>query len=876
MRRLFREIRFRVSALFRRSALKRELDDEIGFHLEMEARKYEQAGMHPDEARRLARVRFGGEERFREQARESWGVSPLLDLASDLKYAARQLLQRPAFTLVSVLTLALGIGGTVALFSVVDGLLLRPLPFEDEAQLVTFWSDYDWRGSEFDFVRERAGVFTDVASYSDDAGVLYSESGSRLMMYSVVSAELFDVLGARPLLGRTLRSGEDRPGAEPVIVLGHGMWQRDFGSDRDVLGRRLDVGGTMRTVVGVMPEGFFFPSPESEAWIPLDLDPATSSYDSNGWLVVMGRLRDGTTPVQLEAELTRLTAAMGENWDYPEAWDKTREPYVVPTREFLVGDVRPVLLLLLAAVALVLLMSCANVAALLVTRTADRAGDMAVRAALGAARFRLARQILTESLLLGVVSSLVGIGLAVAAFDLLVAGLPLPRALGDTLSLDWTALAAGLALALGAGCAVSLGPMHRLLRGDFEAGTFGSRSAGGTTGRDRNGLQRLLVTSQVLMAVVLATGASLLVRTVDELRAIDWGLDPDGVLTLDILLSETGEPAGRAVFYRDLLDRVQALPGVASAGLINRIPVRDGGWQGPVSLAGRPELTLQQRPSAYYRPLSPSTFTAHGLEMAEGRAFRATDGPNSAPVAIVNEAFARAHFGGESAVGQMFDPSSPGGQPLEIVGVLRDVAVDDLIGGVPPAVYYPWAQTLAESAYGILTVKSATDPDGLTQPIRDIVSALDPRAAVGRVETMESVVATAMEEPVRLRFFLSLFSLLGIVLGTVGVYGVASYAVQRRSTEFGIRMALGATPRRLLGDVVRHGMMPVVRGVVIGSVVALFASTVLARFLFGVAPTDPLSLAVAAITLLAAGCAASFLPALRASGTDPAVSLRSG
>lgn len=873
--RWFKEARFRLTALFRRGEMKQQLDDEIDFHLEMEARKYEQEGMDPAEARRLARVRFGGEERFREQARDSWGVAPLIDLGSDIHYAVRQLVQRPAFTAVSILTLALGIGGTVALFSVVDGLLLQPLPVNDEERLVTFWSDYDWRGSEFDLVRSRVELFESVATYSDEAATLHTVSGSRLILYSVVSAELFDVLGAPPMLGRTFEAGEDRPGAEPSIVLSHGMWEREFGAERDVLGRRVDLGGTLRTVVGVMPEGFFFPSPESEAWIPLDLDPASRRYGSDGWLVLVGRLPASATPTLIDAEVTRLAVALGERFDYPEAWDKTRDPYVVPMREYLVGDVRPVLLVLLSAVGLVLLMSCANVAALLVTRTADRAGDMAVRAALGAARLRLARQILTESLLLGAVAGIVGVGLAVAAFDLLVASLPLPRALGDQLTLDWTALASGLLLAIVAGGMVSLGPMHRLLRGDFEAGTFGARSAGGTTSRERNGLQRLLVTSQVLIAVVLATGASLLVRTVGELQAIDWGLEPDGVLTADVMLPETGDPSGRPLFFQGLLERVQALPGVESAGWINRIPVRDGGWQGPVTLAGRLELTGQQRPNAYFRPVSPSTFETLGIEVIEGRGFTATDGRDAPKVAVINESFARTHFAGESPIGQMFDRTSFVAEPLEIVGVIRDVVVDDLIGAVPPTVYYAWDQTRAESTYGILTVRSAVDAEALTQPIRSIVRELDPRAALGRVETMESVVDTAMSEPLRLRLFLTLFSLLGMVLGTVGVYGVASFAVQRRRTEFGIRLALGATPGRLMGDVVQHGMLPVIRGVVVGSLVALFGSTVLAGFLFGVEPTDPMSLGAAAVALLIAGAGASILPAWRAGVTDPAVSLRS-
>ncbi len=864
---------FRFRALFDRTEMRAELDDEISFHLEMEARKLQGEGFSPEEAHRLARVRFGGPERFREQAEESWGVAPLLGIAGDIRFAARQLLRRPAFTFLAVLTLALGIGGTVALFSVVDGLLIRPLPYAQEDRLVTFWADYDWRGTEYDFVREHADAYQALAAYSDDASTLHTSSGSRLMLYSVGSSTLFDVLGARPMLGRTFEDGEDRPGAEPVIVLGYDLWEREFGADRDVLGSRVDLGGTLRTVVGVMPEGFWFPSPESEAWIPLDLDPASQNYNSNGWLVLMGRLDDGVAPEHVDDDLARLSAALSDEYDYPVAWDKSKNPFVLSTRDYLLGDVRPALLLLLGAVGLVLLMSCANVAALLVTRTGDRLGEMSVRAALGAGRVRLARQLLTESVLLGVIAGLFGMGLAVAAFDVLVASLPLPRDLGDTLHLDWTVLTASLLLAVVAGSVVSLGPMHGLARGRFGSGTFGTRAATGSTG-GRSRLQRSLVIGEVLIAVVLATGASLLIRTVGELRDIDWGLNPEGVLTADLMLPEAGNVDARPAFYDAVLERVGALPGVLAVGMINRIPVRDGGWQGGVSVAGRPDLEGENRPGAYFRPLSPGTMTALGIEVVAGRGILDSDGTNGPRVAVVNQAFARSIFGSEDAVGQRLEGNQFTNESIEIVGVIRDVAVDDLTGAVPPAVYYPWDQSLSRSAYGILVVKTSLDPLALTAPVRRIVGEQNSRATVGRVETMDQVVDTSMAEPLRLRFFLALFSALGIVLGMVGVYGVVTQAVQRRRAEFGIRMALGASPSDLLGEVVRQGMVPVVLGVIAGGIAAMAGSAVLAGFLFGVEPTDGVSLAASAATLLLVGVAASFVPAWRASGTDPAVALR--
>ena len=633
----------------------------------------------------------------------------------------------------------------MALASVADGLLLRPLPVADEARLYSFWSAYDWRGSEYDYLRDRVESFDDIAAYTDDAATYHGEGGSRLMLYSLGSANLFDVLGAAPLMGRTFQEGEDRPGAEPVVVLSHATWVREFGEDRAVLGRRLDLGGIRRTVVGVMPPDFYFPSPESEAWIPLDLDPAQRDYTGNGWLVLVGRLGEGVTDAGLDQEVDRLAAALGERFTYSARWDKSRDAYVVPLREALLGNVHAPVLLLLGAVALVLLTACANVAALLVTRTSDRTAEMSVRTALGAGRGRLARQVMTESALLGGVAGIGGILIAVGIFDLLVASLPLPRQLGDMLRLDWPMLAGGLALAIGAGTLISLAPMHALLRGDLAGAGLGTRTTSGS-GRSRGRLQHALVVAEVLMAVVLVTGTALLVRTVAQLRAVDSGFDPEGVMTVEVIMPEEDAPVAGAVFDEELLRRVGALPGVTDAGLTNRVPIRDGGWQGNVTLMDRPDLTGEQSASAYYRPISPGVFAALGLVMDEGRAFDDRDGPADAKTAIVNETFARRIFPDESAVGRILDRHMFHQGPIEIVGVVRNVAVDDLLGEPPMTVYYPWAQTLSGSAYATLVVHTELEPEALTEPIRRIVAELAPRAALGRAQSMDDVLDAAMVE----------------------------------------------------------------------------------------------------------------------------------
>ncbi len=863
---------FRLRALFGRGTMERDLEDEFAFHLEMEAKKYEAEGMPPEEALRKARLKFGGEERFKEHARASWGVSPLHDLGRDVRFAARQLLKNPAFSTLAVLTLALGIGGTVALFSVVNGLMLRPLPIPNEERVVSFWSEYNWRGEEFDFVADIVTVYESLAAYSNNVHTLRTDAGSSLVVSTVASVELFDMLQVPPLMGRTFREGEDRAGAEPVVVLGHPIWEREFGSDPGIVGRRINLDGVQTTIIGVMPEGFYFPTPESEVFTPLNLDPADPAYANNGWLVLTGRLQDGVSEARVQQDLDALAVALGERYDYPDAWDKTRNPYVTTLREYVLGDVRPALLLLLSAVGLLLLMACVNVAALILTKTVDRTREMSVRTALGAGRARLARQVLTESVLLGLVSGAVGMGLAAGLFDLLVASLPIDPTFQQTLGVDWTTLLSALALAVVTGCVISLAPMRNLLRGDLSGGALGDRSQG-VGAAHANRVQNLLVVGEVVLAVVLVVGASLLVRTVGQLRSIDPGFDAAGVMTLEIIApGEEMSSDERAIFFESLVERSKALPGVTGAGFMNRLPLRDGGWQGTVAIDDRPDLQGASRPNAMNRAVSPEVFDVLGAQLLEGRGILPTDLLEGPLVAVVNESFARRIWGDQSALGRTYSTGFVGS--VEIVGVIEDIVVTDLVGDQPMAGYYPWDQSSRGNRNGILMVKTSGDASTLAGPLRSIVRELEPLAAIGQIQSMEEALDAAMAEPLRLRFFLGLFGLLGIVLGTVGVYGVASYSVQRRQAEFGIRLALGADPRRLLGTVVREGILPVAMGVAAGTVVAFYASSALARFLFEVEPTDPASLLAAGGILMLAGVLAALIPAVRASMTAPAVALR--
>lgn len=869
------EIRVRMRALLGRDTMEQELEDEVAFHLEREAEKLEAEGLEPREARRLARVRFGGVDRHKEAAREAWGVRTVMELGADIRFALRQLRSRPGFSAVAALTLALGIGGTVALGSAAHGVLVEPLPVPAEDELRVFWSAYNWRGVEFDHVKERTPVFQEVAAWSNEGYSMRRDPGSpsSLISATVGSAELFEVLGTEPLLGRTFQPGDDRPGAEPVVVLAHGLWTRAFGADRGVVGERILLDGTPTTVVGVMPEGFYFPDPAFEAFVPLELDPEDGGYQGNGWLVLTGRLRDGAGPDDVAAGVDAITRALGERFTYPEQWDKTRNAHLVPLREYLVGDSRAPLLLLVGASALLLLLASANVAALLLTRSGDRTREMAVRAALGAGRGRLARQLLTESVVLSLVGGGLGVLLAVGFFRLLVDGLPLAPALRDTLGLETGALLAGLGGAAVLGGLVSLAPVRDLLGGGPSGlGTRGGTAAGGGPGSSR--VQRALVFAEAAFAVVLVSGAALLVRSVDELRGIDPGLDPRGVLAVDVYLGpgETEAPE-REAFFDEVLLEARALPGVESAGLINRVPVRDGGYQGPIGIQDRPELTDTNRPNVAFRTVSPGALEALDVAWVEGRSFDDGDRAGSLPVALVNETMARSLWPGKSALGRRIQATLAPGW-FEVVGVVADVAVHDLVSPTPMAAYYPRAQTEASAAGGFLLVETEGDPTALAEPLRRLVGTTDARAAVGRVETMDQVLDAAMSDNLRLRFFLLLFAGVGLALGVVGIYGVVSYAVARRRAEFGLRMALGAEPSRLLAQVVRVGMLPVAGGVVAGVAGAALASRFLREVLFGVAPTDPAAYLTAALILLLTGLLAALVPAVRAARTDPVGALR--
>ena len=872
MRRLA-DVVYRLRALFRLGTAERELSEEVQFHLDMEAAKLVEQGMTPADAAREARRRFGGVAYQQERARDAWGIRMLRDLLNDVRHALRQFRRRPAFTFLAVITLALGIGATVALFSVVRGLLLRPLPIAAEAEVRVFWSDWDWRGIEFDFVKERSRAFAGLTAYTAEGYTYRTSAGSTLILAGVTTAGFFDVIGARPMLGRTFAPGEDRPGAEPVVVLSWTMWRQELGGDPGVLGKRITLDGVPTTVIGVMPRGFYFPSPEYRAWRPLLLDPNSPVYRGRGWLVLLGRVKPGTTAGALAGDVQSIARALGERFRYAAAWDKSKNAALRPLREYLLGNVKPALLLLLGAVGLLLLMACANTAALVLARTTDRTGEIGLRLALGAGRGRLIRQIVTESVTLSSLAGLAGAAVAVGLFRRLVASLPLQSGFGDAVSLDWMTFAAGVGLAVLVGLMVSAIPVRHLLQGRL-SGVSGERVVGVRVGPGR--AHAVLVAAEVMLAVLLVTGATLLIRSVGRLYSLDPGFDTKGVVAVDLIVSaqEMDSPV-RWRFFREVLQRVKTVPGVRSAGYTNRLPVRDGGWQGPIEVESRTDLRGAARPNSLYRTVTPDYFRTMGMEIREGRGVEEADREGSQPVVLVSESFARKMWPGQSALGKRIRTGFMGDSTwLSVVGVVEETRMFTMTGENPIVMYLPHEQAGFPGEGQTLVMRAEGDPGAVIGAVRRLVREVDSRVAVARPGSMDDVVRTALAEPLRLRFFLMLFAGLALILGTVGVYGVVSYAVTRRRAEFGIRMALGAAPARVLTEVVRGGMVPVSIGVGAGLLGAIALSRLLGRFLFEIAPTDPLSLALAGGALLGAGVLAALLPGWRAGQVSPVEALR--
>jgi putative ABC transport system permease protein len=863
---MLREWMHRLWGTLRRNRRDRELEEELELHLELAREDLRRRGDgSPDDALRAARLQGGGVAQAMEALRDQRGLPWLESWIIDFRYAGRRLRACPTYALLAVLTIALGAGGTAAIFSVVRTLLLNPLPIAREAQVGVLWFQFSWREEEFLRLRPDFPGFQGMAAYRPNGVTLEVPDGPmRQVPGLAVSAELFDVLGAPPMLGRTFRPGEDALRAERVAVLSHSLWQ-ELGADPDIVGKPLRLGGLAHTVVGVMPRGFWFPSPTTRIWTAAQMNPQNRS----GQYSLVGRLAEGQSIDHMEGPLQLLTQRLAQNFQYPDPqWDRTRNPSITPAREVFVGDVRPSLLATLTAMGVILLIGCANVASLMLGQVDARATEIAVRAALGATRLRLIQQLVIESLLVGLLAGSCGAALGIVAFKLLVQSLPL-GALAENVALDWTVFWASLVFALGAAVLVAIVPAITLWRGGRLQSTIATMRTGGVGSRGGQ-LEGGLVVAQMALAVLLVAGAGLLIRSIANLRSIDPGVKVDEVAVVDAVMPARFTANERRRAITAILPSLNALPGVRSVAAAQLLPLAGGGDNWGINVRGRPDLNA----STAFRMVTADYFTTMGIPVQHGRNFGPNDREGSERVVIINEALADKFFPGEDPIGHLLQTFDKAGE--RIVGVVGN-AVEAGLRNPPAPARYMLYDHIPEVESGVSFVIRTDDADRLAALLasaRSTIARERGQFAVQQTTTMRSMFDLAIGPAGQLVTLLSLLGGLALILGAVGVYGVMWHYVTRRSRDYGIRIALGEQPSHVLWQVVGRGATLVTIGSAIGVAVALAVTRLLSSLLYGVEPTDPLAMSAAVIILVLVGVTATFAPARRASLTDPAEVLR--
>jgi putative ABC transport system permease protein len=811
-------------------------------------------------------------------------------LLQDLRYAVRMLRRTPAVTFVAIVTLALGIGANTAIFSVLRGMLWRPLPWPAPSQATMLWSH--WRGwdrtwvspAEFADYQSQHDIFASVGAWYTTAATLTGDGDAERMPAAQVTASLFDALGVKPLLGRAFTAAEDQPNGPSVVMISEGLWRRRLNADPDIVGKSITLDGRPWTVTGVMPATFRLPDDFGEEptrlWAPMQLGPANENERGNHGLVVAGRLKDGVEPARAQSMLDAFIVRMKA--DHQQYYGPEFGVTLVTLDNEVLGRVKPALLVLLGAVTLVLLIACGNVANLLLARGEARQRELAIRTALGAGRGRMVRQLLTESVLLSLAGGALGVMLAMWGVAALPAINPssLPRA--ELIQIDGAVLAGTVVLSLLTGIAFGLVPAWQLARLDVQP-ELRDNARNITTGLGGRRFRRVLIGIEVALAVILVTGAGLLVRSFARLTSVSPGFDPHGVLTMRISLPDAryGTRSSRRAFYDRLFTDLRNIPGVQLVGAVTGLPLRDvrGDWGAiipgytPPPNEGTP-LDWQIASADYFRSL--------GIPLRAGRFVTDADRETTEPVMLINEAAAKKYWAGRNPVGlRMRVNSSADSVWRTVIGIVGDVHHRGLSEAARPEMYWPQAQVFytapdSETIGGtmVITIRTAGDPMALAAPARRVVAAIDGGLAVSDVRTLDDIVSRSIAAPRFTATLIGVFAALALVLAAVGIYGVVAYVVAQRTAELGIRVALGAKAGDVLRLVVGQGMQPVMIGLASGLVGALLLSRVIARLLYGIAPTDvPTYLAVSAV-LGGVALLACWLPARRAARVDPMIALR--
>ncbi|MGB6686868.1 MAG: ABC transporter permease [Terracidiphilus sp.] len=805
-------------------------------------------------------------------------------LFQDLRFALRQMIKRPGFTIVVVLTLALGIGANAAIFSVLDTVLLRPLPYNHPEQLIKVWTrftgigqpnDQNWVSApEFRDLLTLNHSFSDLAAINTGSFNLGVKGSPQRVVGSAISPNLFPMLGAQPMIGRNFLAEEAQPGREKEVILSYGLWQRTYGANPGVIGTTLRIDGVPMTIVGVMPNGFAYPD-QSEIWGPLAFSPGDLSENNRGshGLEVLGRIKPGLSLAQVQSDMDRVGKTMMEQHaSYPYA--KYGFGIILhPLLEETVGDVKASLWVLMAAVGLVLLIACANVANLLLVRASERQQEMGVRMALGASGWRIARQLLTESVLLALIGGLAGLALTPWAIRGLVAiaATSLPRTVGTTV--DSRALAVMLAVTLATGILFGLAPA---LQSGRRRNWATLKSAHSTEGSQSKRLRRALVMGETALSLILLAGAGLLMRSFAQILKVDPGFRPENVLTMRVALpdAEYSKPEQVRGFYDTLLNRVQQLPGVRYAGATSLIPLAGQNSSGTITVDSQSVPKEDTTPEADGRFVTPGYFKAMGISLIRGRYFDSRDSDTAPKVAIVDESLAQLYWPNQDPVGKRihFGGGTSNVQWITVVGVVRHVRNRTLEARSRIETYFPEDQ-VAVSAM-TLTVLASGNPMSLAPTIQREVNSIDPDLPVYRVRTMTEVMGESVARRRLALILLAVFAGLALLLASVGIYGVTSYVVAQGQQEIGLRMALGADRGQVLSLMMGRGMGTIVGGLGIGILASLLLTRLIGGMLFQVRPADPLALGGAALLLLAVALLAIFIPAHRATKVDPMVALR--
>lgn len=866
----------RLRSIFSKAKADAELSGELQFHLQKQIDQNTADGMSAEEARYAALRDIGGLSQIEEECRQWRGVNWFEHTVQDLQFAARTCRKNPGFTTVVLLTLALGIGANTAIFSLVNGILLRPLPYPHPEQLLN--AAYTGPVPEGAFVEFQQRLKSlDIAAYSWSGFNVTGEGNAVRINGTEVSSNFFSLLGANPLKGRAFRRGDELPGQDHVVIISYGLWQTRFGGDPQIVGRWMEVNDTERQIIGVMPRDFTFPAPSIQMWIPATADAQHMWKDFLFWMI--GRIKPGITLESARAEFKAVASQVAVHYPWRMGKDYVTMFNIGPLQHDSVGRVRPTLLLLLGSVVLILLVACVNVANLLLGKSATRQKEIAVRTALGASRRRIVRQLLTESTFFAVAGGIVGVILAYAGLGVLKSFLPSYTPGLATLHIDLRVMVFSLALSLVTGVLFGIAPALHSSVADLEQ-SLKSGSQTVSLSRKRTRLSSVLVVAEVALAIVLVSGAGLLIKSFYVLLESKTGIETDHLLTARITPSSSFCAKNNACrdLYAQVVEQLRRIPGVKNAAASDKIPLYDVG-RTVIAVEGRPEFSPENPHSTWEFSVSPDYLVTMGIPLLRGRNFDSTDTPRSEKVVLVEKSLAELFWPGQDPIGKHIKPSWMT-EWRTVVGVAQNVrpyniAPDDTAARMVGAVYFPAAQGII-SPPGEMNVVVRTERDPLTvaRQLPDAIARVNANVPISRIRTMDEIIQLSVSGPRSIMWLFTAFASLALVLGIVGIYSVVSYGVAQRTREIGIRMAMGAEKGDVLRMILRQGGCLILMGVVTGICCALGLTRLMANMLHGVQSNDPTTFALVAIVVGIAGVAACLVPSRRATRVDPNLALK--